>query len=141
MCFVLVGLTICFSIGLYLFTSAYWQKHDLIRKIVRFSGSLSQFFVFTIASCFVKRKLYYRDKGRFSHQFLRRWWSFVCPIIQDHPMQTILTKIEGQNLSENKSNESWYAWLKHAVQKYWPYGIVIMLFTGECCVFFAMIGA
>jgi hypothetical protein len=145
MCFVLVGLAICSSIALYIFTSAYWQQHGFIRKIVRFSAALSHFFVFTIASCIVKRKLYYRDEGRFSHKFLRRLWSFVCPTTQNHPMQSFLTKSEGQNLSQDQlrlqSNKNWCAQLKYAVQRSWPYAVVIVLFMGECCVFFVIIRA
>jgi hypothetical protein len=141
MCFALSGLTICYSIIVHIFAGVYWQKHGLIRKTVRAAAALSQFFVFTIVSCIVKRELYYRDKGRFSDKFWRRLMSVLCPIISNDSMQPFLTKIEGQNLSEDKSNESWYTKLKHAAQKYWLYGIVIMLFTGETFHFFYEFGS
>jgi hypothetical protein len=117
MCFALSGLIICYYILVYIFAGVYWQKHGLIRKTVRSAAALSQFFVFTIVSCIVKRELYYRDKGRLM--------SVLCPIISNDSMQPFLTKIE------DKSKKRWYTRLKHAVQKYWTYGIVIMLCTGE----------
>lgn len=132
--FMLVGLTACTFIGLYLLTSVRWQEHDFIRKSVRFGAAVFQFLLFPCASCVVKMELYYMDEDRSSDRF---WCIVLCilwPKVQSHPMQPSRANGEDQNLCQEEvllqSNENLYANLKYKVRRYWSYGIITMVFMG-----------
>jgi hypothetical protein len=141
--FMFVGLAICASIGFYLFTSVRWQKHDFIRKSVRFGAAFFQFSLFPLVSCIVKRKLYYRDRDRFSDQFWRRFMCVVWPTIRSQPIKPFRKNDEGQNLRRGQVliplNENWYTNLKYALIRRWYHGIVMVLFIGKCCAFLSVL--
>lgn len=124
-CFGISGLIIFCSITFYILTSTYWEQHDFVRKTVRITSTFSQFCVFTIISCIVKRKLYYADGDRASDNFWRRLKSAICPIIPSDSIRSFLTKIEHQSNKDQKTKCS-YTW-----QRYLSYGIVIILNLGE----------
>lgn len=139
LCFMLSGVVINYCIILYIFTGVYWQKHDSIRKCVRVSATLSQFFLFTMVTCIVKRALYYRDERRFSDKFWRRLVAVVCPMVSNRSIESLQGKMVEQSSSENQPKEKWYITLTNFGRKYWSYLIVAMLFIGKCRVFFAII--
>lgn len=138
LCFMLSGLVICYCIILYIFTGVYWQQHDFIRKSVRISAAISQFFLFTIATCIVKRALYYRDEGRFSDKFWHRLIAVVCPTVSNHPIESFQTKIVEQSASEDQPDKKRYTKFNNFGQK-WTYLIVIILFIGKFLAFCTII--
>ena len=101
---------------------------------MRISAAISQFFLFTIATCIVKRALYYRDERRFSDKFRRRLIAVVCPTVSNYPIESFQTKIVEQSASEYQPDKKRYTKFNHFGQK-WAYLIVIILFIAKCLVF------